>query len=99
MDQNKPKKKRRFSMFLYIIFWIAIIGMFSGMVVVQMSNYNEYRADLLRIQADIAREQAIYADLRLQMTMFDSDAYIERLARERLGMVHPHEIVFRNIAD
>jgi len=96
---KKPVVKKKFSLFLFMIFWALILVMFSGLIVVQASRYNEIRADLERINADIAHEQRIYNELTNQLHFFDSDAYIEMLARERFGMIRPNEIVFRNIAE
>jgi len=96
---EKPKIKNKISLTLYVIFWALILIMFSGLIVTQAGQYNELRATLDRINEDVAREQAIYNDLNHQLQFFDSDAYIEALARERLGMIRPNEIVFRNVAE
>lgn len=80
------------------MFWFLTIGMLAAFIVSQAGMYNELRAELNQVQAAIAREAAEVEQLYLQITFFDSDAYIEQLARERLGMVRPNEIVFRNIA-
>ena len=99
---KKPKRplvRNKISFFMYLSFWTTIVVMFLGLLISQASRYNEVRANYERIQASIARERAINEDLYLQMTFFDSDAHIEQLARERLGMIHPNQIVFRNQAD
>jgi cell division protein FtsB len=80
------------------MFWIAILAMFAGLFVSQAGNYNELNAHLTSIEADVERARAEVHNLQLQEAMFDSDLYIERLARNR-GMVHHGEIVFRNTAD
>jgi len=97
--QQKTVVKNKFSLFLFIIFWALILIMFSGLIITQASRYNELRAELDRIQADIDFEKAAYDELYLQLLFFDSDAYIEMLARERFGMIRSNEIVFRNIAE
>jgi cell division protein FtsB len=48
---------------------------------------NELSATLQEAAADLA-------DLRELQQIVDSDAYIERIARDQLGMVRPDEIVF-----
>jgi len=95
----KPRVKNKFTLTLYVIFWALILIMFSGMIVTQAGIYNGLRADLDRISGDVVREQSIASDLEHQLMFFDSDAYIEALARERLGMIRPNEIVFRNMAE
>ena len=95
----KPLVKHKFSLVLYVIFWAMILTMFGAMIITQAGRYNQLRADFARIDGDVARERAIYHDLNNQLLFFDSDTYIETLARERLGMIRPNEIVFRNIAE
>ena len=95
MTNNKPVKKRRISSFLFIVFCLLILAAFSALITGQASHYNSLRADNNRYEAELARQLAIYEDLRYQMAHLDSDAYIERLARERLGWVRPNEIIFR----
>ena len=72
--------------------------MFTVLIITQAIRYNELSAELERINADIAAERAMEADLEMRLLFLDSDAIIERIARERLGMVRQNEIVFVNIA-
>jgi len=73
--------------------------MFSALTVMQMSRFEGYQQQLNRLQADLAREVQAGEDLRYRQAFYASDAYIERLARERLGFVRRDEIVFQNIAE
>ena len=102
-EDRKPRKRRKrrrpLGTLLYMIFWGLILSMFSGLVVSQAGRYNELRAELYRLEESIAREIALTQELELQIMFFDSDAYIERRAREWLGMVRPNELVFRNNAE
>jgi cell division protein FtsB len=98
-EPRKVKPKRPIVLFLYITFWVAMLAMFAGLVVYQMGRYNELVEQQIRIEAELEAERAIAQDLYLQQILFDSDAYIEQLARDRLGLVRPYEIVFRNIAE
>lgn len=100
MKRKRIKKPERpLVLTLYIVFWSAIVIMFFILFVSQMESYNELNAELTRLSNSIAAERAEYERLQMQLTFFDSDTYIEQLARERLGMVRPGEIVFRNIAE
>jgi len=49
------------------------------------------RAELIQAQAIADRR---HEDLLALKNQVDSDAYIERIAREKLGMVRPNEILF-----
>ena len=95
MTNDKPQKKRKISTMLFIVFCLVIVIAFSALITGQASHYNSLRADNNRYEAELVRQRAIYEDLRYQMAHLDSDAYIERLARERLGWVRPNEIIFR----
>ena len=86
MSNDKPAKKRKFSSLLFVVFCLLILVAFSALITGQASHYNSLRADSNRYEAELARQRAIYDDLRYQMAHLDSDAYIERLARAlRLG--------------
>jgi len=93
------KKERPIVNVMYFSFWAAILIMFAALFFSQMESYNELQAQLALANANVAREKAENDRLELQLTFFDIDDYVEQLARERLGMVRPNEIVFRNIAD
>jgi cell division protein FtsB len=51
-------------------------------------------------RAELVREQSIadqrYEDLLSLKNQVDSDTYIEHIAREKLGMVKPNEIIFED---
>jgi len=99
----EKRKKKRFKFpkirLRFAIFWALILFGLAAFIVNQASYYADLRADIVDIQSRIAAEEAIIHSLGVQLAFFDSDAYIEQLARDRLGMVRPNEIVFRNTAD
>ena len=97
--KRKAKPKRRMSNFFFMLVCLLILGVFSALIFRQAASYNDLRAESIRIEEQLARYQATYDALRYQMAHFDSDAYIERLARERLGWVRPNEIIFRQRTD
>ena len=99
--REKPKRKRKRPIYNFFFgsFWTLIVIMFTGLIITQASRYNELSAELDRVNAQIAAEHATMEDLEMRLLFFDSDAHIERLARERLGMVRQNELVFLNIAD
>jgi len=72
--------------------------MFTVLFVSQTGTYNDLQAQLTRLRASIEAEQLEIQRREIQLSLFDSDQYVEQLARNR-GMVHPNELVFRNIAD
>jgi len=100
-SKRKIKKEPTISpikRFMYIVFWLTILVMSGGLIISQATQYNELRRELIMVQADIEYEMLTFEDLQLRLTLFDSDAYIVMLAQERLGMIFPGQIVFRNHA-
>ena len=65
----------------------------------QMSRFEGYQQQLNRLETELAREVQVGEDLRYRQAFYASDAYIEQLARERLGFVRQDEIIFQNIAE
>ena len=86
-------------MYFYIPFWLLIGGMFLGLIAMQAGRYEDYRRELNRLTAELESERQIAVDLQYQRAFYESDAYIERLAREMLGFVRQDEIIFQNIAE
>ena len=95
----KTNKRRKARMYLYIPFWLLIIGMFAGLIAIQLGSYSEYRRELDRLTAELRQEQRIGENLRYRQAFYESDAYIEQLAREMLGFIRQDEIIFRNVAE
>lgn len=92
-------KRRKARMYLYIPFWLLIVGMFVGLLAIQFGRYGDYRQELDRLTAELRQEQQIGENLRYRQAFYESDAYIELLAREMLGFVRQDEIIFQNIAE
>lgn len=95
----KNKTKKRSKLWLYLPLWLLTLGMFAGLFAIQRSHHEGYRQELARLNAELAAERQVATDLRYRQAFYESDAYIERLAREMLGFVRQDEIVFQNIAD
>jgi len=92
---KQPDKKRKLGTFIFVAFCLLVLVAFSALISRQASIYNDLRVVNNRYEAELARQLVIYEDLNYQLAHLDSDAYIERLARERLGWVRPNELVFR----
>ena len=53
-------------------------------------------ANRTTLESQLANAQARKAELEELQNIVDSDEYIERVAREQLGMVRPNEIIFED---
>jgi cell division protein DivIC len=93
-----PTKKSKLKIIFYASLWLLIAGILSGTIIIQASGYNQYRRELNQALADLEREKQVYNDLLEQRVYYESDAYIEQMAREQLGYVKSDEVVFINIA-
>ena len=58
---------------------------------VQLQRVAEHKIDLQNQLVDVTAAQTELLALQAQV---DTDAYIEHVAREKLGMVKPNEVVF-----
>ena len=97
--EKKAFIKNKGNLLIYIIFCTIVIGMTIASLFIQIQDYNEVRRDINRLLNDIEMEELRYIRLREELDFFDRMTYIEHAARNTLGMVRPHEIVFRNIAE
>lgn len=76
--------------------WTAavVVGVYAVVGPSGYLDYRELRAERERLEARIAELEANNRHLHEQIERLrNDDAYLERLARERLGMVKPNERV------
>ena len=81
-----------------------ILGMFLVFAVASaIAIYFDQEAQMVRINQKAATLSSEYdeanaelAELRELQNLADTDAYVERVARDQLGMVRPNEIIFDN---
>jgi cell division protein FtsB len=88
---SKPKKNSTF-------IWILIISIVLAFVI--FSNFGiikriELEVEKNELKSDIKREQIINDSLKKQIELLEKDSIeIERLAREKYGLIKPGEKVF-----
>ena len=85
---------KRFRFLAQIIAMVMVIALFSVVVV---SNYNtamSIEAEYLRLEGQKQEEMIITADLNQKLSTVGSNEFIEKTAREKLGMVRPDERVY-----
>lgn len=92
-SQNNESPKKTVNRF-YVVVTIACVvsALFSiYMGAVEMKRLDEERVE---IQVLIEEEEEKQRTLSNQQHYYESDAYIEKLAREKLGYVKPNDVVF-----
>lgn len=89
-------KKKRKSKFWFIV--IALILLYSGYISYSLKGLldskKEQHTDL---QNKISLQKKQKADLEKQMKNINSDEYIEKVAREKLGMVKKNERIYVDV--
>ncbi len=96
---SKPAKRRRpfdrtIILFFMVVFFIAIsVGIGS-----QLSVYGKYKQEAEQILEQIQQEQEKNAEYLREKEYYNSDEYIEKVARQQLGLVMPNEILYVNNA-
>lgn len=79
------------------IWLIALVAFFlycAYVTIDQQKVINSKEMELKNIQEKIKAEEKLNAELKKQKEMINSDEYIEKVAREKLGMVKKNEKVF-----
>jgi len=89
---NKRKKSK-----LIPVIIVAIFAYFVYIAVNQQNIMDAKHKEMEAIQAKIEAERKLNEELKEQKKNVNSDEYIEKMAREKLGMVKSGEKVFVDI--
>ena len=75
----------------------AFLGYFSFKMYEQQRILNSKNRELLQLQEAIAEERRLNEDLLMQKETLYTHEYVERIAREKLGMVKAGEKIFIDV--
>lgn len=76
------------------IFW-AVVFLYVGYIFVQQQvRLHDLRVEEKQVAAEIKQAQSENEDLAHTKDIMESDEYIEKIARQKLGFVKPDEQVF-----
>lgn len=84
------RKKSRFGVFLVVGLLVYFVWIFIG----QEKVLYEKNLEMKDIQEKTREEQKINENLKKQKEIVNTDEYVEKAAREKLGMVKDGERVF-----
>ncbi len=73
---------------LIVLFAVAFV------LIQQQSNINYYNRQISQLQKEIEAEEKLADELTQKESVYSSDYYVEKVAREELGLVMPDEKVF-----
>jgi cell division protein FtsB len=89
-------KKKKKGKFWFIV--IALILLYSGYISVSLKGLLDSKKEQhAELQNKITLQKKQKAELEKQMKNIDSDEYIEKVAREELGMVKKNERVYIDV--
>lgn len=92
---NKPKRKK-FGTTKFV--GMILLGLSVCVVVnvaIQLNTYVALKAQKEDLEKQIEEETEKKEEYNNQMEYYSTDEYIEKIAREQLGLVMPDEIVFK----
>jgi cell division protein FtsL len=88
-------KRKRSKMMIFLSAAVALY--FVYMMADQQAIINRYNQDFARLEQKIEEEEQRNSHLKREKEMLNSDEYIEKVAREKLGMVKEGERLFVDI--
>ena len=84
---------------LFFVFWAVLLVSFFTAISLQYSRYQKLLADEASLLNRIKEEEDKNVELQQKMDYYYSDAFIEEVAREQLGLVRDNEYLFCNEAN
>lgn len=90
MSRRKYVFKTRTKIFVFLLF----LGYFFVVFIKQEAKMNEQYKEIAELEQNIATVEEETQDLDRMIRYTDSEEYMERVARERLGWVKKGEIIF-----
>lgn len=92
---TKKSKKQNNNIMSAILLIIAIAAIWLAYsFITQQIKINSLNKEIKQLETQIADEEKRSAELEAKMEEIDTPEYIEKIAREELGMVAPDEIIF-----
>ena len=92
VKKNKKQNNNVMSVILIIAIVFAIWLAYS--FITQQVKINSLNKEIKQLEAQISDEEKRSSELEEKMKEIDTPEYIEKIAREELGMVAPDEIIF-----
>jgi cell division protein DivIC len=84
------KKKRA-------IFWIAIIAIFGVIFIKEQLMLIRLNSERRACKVQLSQIKAINSSLNEQVKLTSRGDYVEKMARQKLGLVKPGEIIFKDM--
>lgn len=95
MKKRKTQKKRRFGYKFWFMSFIVVYVLYA--FIQQQFALNNYNREISSLKSDIEEMENELTKLNDLESVYKSDEFIERVARERLGFVRSDETLFVDI--
>ncbi len=89
-------KKKKIAIHFYLTLWVVLTISFSAAVGLQIHKYTVLLNEEAKYTKLIEDEQKKAESLVKDKDYYESDAYVEKIAREQLGFIHSDETLFFN---
>ena len=96
---NTGRKKRPFDRTIILFFMVLFFAAVSVGIGSKLKLYGQYKQEAEDILSQIEEEQKKNAEYIKEKEYYNSDAYVEKVARQQLGLVMPNEILYVNNAN
>ena len=95
-QKKKNKKSKKISgLFLRVFVLVLVVAVAVG-IGRQAARYQEVKDETASVAAQVKEEKEKQQEFEARREYYTSDAYIEQIAREQLGMVKSNEILYIN---
>lgn len=91
----RNKKQNRFGMFMVSLVVVMMMLVVSVKCVELKNKLDESTVRKEELQAQLAEEEARTEELKELKKYIQTDSYVEKVAQEKLGLVHSDEILFK----
>ncbi|MGE5474090.1 MAG: FtsB family cell division protein [Ignavibacteriales bacterium] len=90
--KNKRKGNIKRVIYFIVILYIGVVLVRQETVLFDCHKQQNYYL------SEIKKNQNLSTDLKQKKELYNSDVFVEKTAREKLGMVYPGEKVFKDIS-
>lgn len=94
---KKSKKSNLKNTKIWMIAVVVLIVILAPILINQQKILSAKNQELQHVQAKIQSENKVKQVLLRQQSMLNTDAYAEKIAREKFGMIKPGEKIFIDI--
>lgn len=93
--EKRDRKKKSCGLWIHLFLVAFCVFVVAG-VYWQYREYRQLKVELADVEQQIADEQQKTLDFQAKKDYYNSDSYIEQIAREKLGLVKSNEILYIN---